>query len=278
MAALWNREQIQRRHLAKKLDGCRMKPLLQVEGLHKSFGDLEVLMGIDMMLERGQKTAIIGPSGCGKSTLLRCINYMEIPGGGHIYLDGELFGEKQVNGRFVRMSEKELAVQRAQIGMVFQGFYLWPHLCVRDNVAISPIKVRGLSKPEAYELAEAMLDKVHMLHKADEFPERLSGGQQQRVAIARSLAQEPKLMLFDEPTSALDPELIGEVLKVIHELADEGRSMVLVTHEIRFAHDVADQVIFMGDGVIVEEGPPDQVLKSPKHDRLRGFLRQILSH
>ena len=255
-----------------------MKPLLQVEGLHKRFGDLEVLTGIDMVLERGQKTAIIGPSGCGKSTLLRCINYMEIPSSGHIRLDGELFGEKQKNGGFVRMSEKELAVQRAQIGMVFQGFYLWPHLSARDNVAISPIKVRGMSKPEAYELAEAMLDKVHMSHKADEFPERLSGGQQQRVAIARSLAQNPKLMLFDEPTSALDPELIGEVLKVIHELADEGRSMVLVTHEIRFANDVADQVIFINDGAIVEEGPPDQILKNPKHDRLRGFLHQILSH
>jgi len=255
-----------------------MEPLLHVEGLHKSFGSLEVLMGVDMALERGQKTAIIGPSGCGKSTLLRCINYMEVPSSGHIHLDGELFGEKPLNDGFTRMSEKELAVQRAQIGMVFQGFYLWPHLSARDNVAISPIKVRGMSKTEAYELADAMLDKVHMSHKADEFPERLSGGQQQRVAIARALAQEPKLMLFDEPTSALDPELIGEVLKVIHELADEGRSMVLVTHEIRFARDVADRVIFMGDGIIAEEGPPDQVLENPKNERLRGFLHQILEH
>ena len=235
-------------------------------------------MGVDMTLERGQKTAIIGPSGCGKSTLLRCINYMESPNKGHIHLDGELFGEKQTNGGFTRMTEKELAVQRAQVGMVFQGFYLWPHLNARDNVAIAPIKVRGMSKAQAYELADAMLEKVHMSHKAEEFPERLSGGQQQRVAIARSLAQEPKLMLFDEPTSALDPELIGEVLKVIHELADEGRSMVLVTHEIRFAKDVADWVIFMGDGVIVEEGPPEQVLEAPKHERVRGFLHQILEH
>ncbi len=255
-----------------------MDPLLHVEGLHKSFGSLDVLMGVDMTMERGQKTAIIGPSGCGKSTFLRCINYMEAPSSGHIHLDGELFGERQSNGSYTRMTEKELAVQRAQVGMVFQGFYLWPHLNARDNVAIAPIKVRGMSKPQAYELADAMLEKVHMSHKAEEFPERLSGGQQQRVAIARALAQEPKLMLFDEPTSALDPELIGEVLKVIHELADEGRSMVLVTHEIRFARDVADWVIFMSDGVIVEEGPPDQVLESPKHERLRGFLNQIHEH
>lgn len=255
-----------------------MEPLLRVEGLHKSFGSLDVLKGVDLTLGRGQKTAIIGPSGCGKSTLLRCINYMETPSSGHIHLDGELFGERRTNGGYTRMTEKELAEQRAQIGMVFQGFYLWPHLNARDNVAIAPFKVRGMSESQADELADAMLEKVHMSHKADEFPERLSGGQQQRVAIARALAQEPKLMLFDEPTSALDPELIGEVLKVIHELADEGRSMVLVTHEIRFARDVADWVIFMGDGIIVEEGPPEQVLEAPKNDRLRGFLQQIVEH
>jgi len=254
------------------------EPLLRVEGLHKSFGSLEVLKGVSTTLERGHKTAIIGPSGCGKSTMLRCINYMETPSEGHIYLDGELFGEKQVGGGFSRMTEKELAQQRAHVGMVFQGFYLWPHLSARDNVAIGPMKVAGLSKAEANNLADAMLEKVHMSHKAEEFPERLSGGQQQRVAIARALAQQPKLMLFDEPTSALDPELIGEVLNVIQELAEEGRSMVLVTHEIRFARDVADHVIFLHDGVIVEEGPPQQVIDKPEHDRLRGFLRQIVEH
>ena len=254
------------------------EPLLRVEGLHKSFGALEVLKGVDMMLERGHKTAIIGPSGCGKSTMLRCINYMETPTKGHIHLDGELLGETNKNGSFIRMSEKELAKQRAHVGMVFQGFYLWPHLCARDNVAIGPMKVRGMSKTEAKALADEMLEKVHMSHKADEFPERLSGGQQQRVAIARALAQQPKLMLFDEPTSALDPELVGEVLKVIHELAEEGRSMVLVTHEIQFAREVADSVIFLHDGVIVEEGPSDAVLDAPKHERLRTFLRQILTH
>ena len=252
--------------------------LLHVQDLYKSFGSLEVLKGVSATLERGHKTAVIGPSGCGKSTLLRCINYMETPTTGHIYLDGELFGEKEIDGKRIRMTEKELARQRAHVGMVFQGFYLWPHLNARDNVAIAPMKVRGMSKQEAYELAENMLAKVHMSHKVDEFPERLSGGQQQRVAIARALAQEPKLMLFDEPTSALDPELVGEVLKVIHELADEGRSMVLVTHEIRFARDVADRVMFMGDGTIVEEGPPNDVIGNPQHDRTRSFLRQILEH
>ena len=253
-------------------------PLLRVDDLHKSFGELEVLKGVDMQMNRGQKTAIIGPSGCGKSTMLRCINFMETPTAGHIYLDGELFGERQVDGGYHKMSEKALAAQRAHVGMVFQGFYLWPHLNARDNVAIGPMKVRGMSRADAYQLAEAMLEKVHMSHKIEEFPERLSGGQQQRVAIARALAQQPKLMLFDEPTSALDPELIGEVLNVIHELADEGRSMVLVTHEIRFARDVADHVIFLHDGVIVEEGPPTEVLDKPTHDRLRGFLRQIVEH
>jgi polar amino acid transport system ATP-binding protein len=254
------------------------EPLLRVEDLYKSFGSLEVLRGLNTTLERGHKTAVIGPSGCGKSTMLRCINYMETPTSGHIYLDGEPFGERQAGQKLVRMTEKELAQQRAQVGMVFQGFYLWPHLNARDNAAIAPMKVRGMSKAAAYELAEQMLSKVHMSHKADEFPERLSGGQQQRVAIARALAQEPKLLLFDEPTSALDPELVGEVLKVIHELADEGRSMVLVTHEIRFARDVADWVIFMGDGEIVEEGPPGEVIGNPQHERTRGFLRQILMH
>ena len=254
------------------------EPLLRVEALHKSFGSLEVLKGVSTALERGHKTAVIGPSGCGKSTLLRCINYMETPTSGHIYLDGTLFGEKQANGRLVRMTETELARQRAHVGMVFQGFYLWPHLTARENVAIGPMKVRGMSKEQANALAEAMLAKVHMSHKVEEYPERLSGGQQQRVAIARALAQEPKLMLFDEPTSALDPELIGEVLNVIHELADEGRSMVLVTHEIRFARDVADWVIMMGDGVILEEGPADEVIRAPRHERTRSFLRQILEH
>jgi polar amino acid transport system ATP-binding protein len=173
------------------------------------------------------------------------------------------------------MSDKELAPQRAEIGMVFQLFYLWPHLSARDNVALQPQKIGGLSRKAALELADAMLAKVHLTHKADEFPERLSGGQQQRVAIARALAQQPKLLLFDEPTSALDPELVGEVLNVIHSLADEGRSMVLVTHEIRFAREVADRVLFMDDGLIVEQGHPKSLLNNPASGRLRQFLSQV---
>ena len=254
------------------------EPLLRVDGLRKDFGALTVLKGVSMTLERGHKTAIIGPSGCGKSTFLRCINYMETPTGGHIYLDGTLFGETQSGAGFRRMSEKQLAHQRSQVGMVFQGFYLWPHLNVRDNVAIAPMKVQGMGRAEAYDLADAMLEKVHMAHKRDEFPERLSGGQQQRVAIARALAQQPKVILFDEPTSALDPELVGEVLKVIQELAAEGTSMVLVTHEVRFARQVADHVMFFADGNVIEEGHPDQVIGAPQHDRLRTFLKQILEH
>ena len=253
-------------------------PLLRVEGLHKSFGALEVLKGVDMTLERGHKTAIIGPSGCGKSTMLRCINYMETPSAGHIHLDGQLFGEREVDGGYRRMSEKELANQRADVGMVFQGFYLWPHLNARDNVAIGPMKVRGMTRAKAYELAEAMLDKVHMSHKVDEYPERLSGGQQQRVAIARALAQQPKLMLFDEPTSALDPEMISEVLDVMVELAATGMTMLCVTHEMAFAKKVADRVIFMDFGEIVEQNAPQEFFENAKVDRTQLFLSQILAH
>ena len=252
--------------------------LLIIEGLHKSYGALNVLKGINLTLKPGEKVALIGPSGCGKSTCLRCVNYLEAPTTGHIYLEGELLGERQVNGKYSKMSEKELARQRAGIGMVFQGFNLWPHLNVRDNVAIAQIKVNGMPKNEAYELAESVLEKVHMAHKADEFPERLSGGQQQRIAIARALAQRPKLMLFDEPTSALDPELVGEVLNTIHELADEGRAMMLVTHEIAFAREVADRVIFIDEGVIAEQGPAKEIIDHPNNPRLQSFLGQMLDH
>ena len=253
-------------------------PLLVIEELRKRFGALEVLRGVSLALEQGRKLAVLGPSGSGKSTLLRCINHLEVPDAGHVYLDGELIGERCVTGGFRKVSERELAPQRAEIGMVFQGFYLWPHLTARENVAVAPQRVRGISKPAALELAGRMLEKVHMAHKAGEFPERLSGGQQQRVAIARALAQEPKLLLFDEPTSALDPELIGEVLRVIQELANEGRSMVLVTHEVRFARGVADEVIFMDEGVIVEQGAPADVLERPQRERTRAFLGQLVSH
>lgn len=252
------------------------EPLVRVEELHKSFGGLEVLKGVSLSLAQGKKLSIIGPSGSGKSTLLRCINYLEEPTQGHIYVNGHLVGEKLVDGRYDRMSSKELAPQRAEIGMVFQNFYLWPHLTARENVAIGPQLVRGLSKKEAIDLADVMLEKVSLAHKRDEYPERLSGGQQQRVAIARALAQEPRLILFDEPTSALDPELVGEVLKVIHKLAGEGRTMVLVTHEITFAREVSDEVIFIDEGKIVVHGPASDVLQNPRQERLRSFLGRLL--
>ncbi len=251
-------------------------PLLRLENIHKNFGKLEVLKGIDLTLEKGKKVAVIGPSGCGKSTLLRCINYMEIPSSGHVYMEGELFGERKIENTFEKLSSKELAKQRSQIGMVFQSFNLWPHLTAINNVALGPTVVNQMPKNEAYELAKSMIEKVHLTPKINEYPERLSGGQQQRVAIARALAQRPKLMLFDEPTSALDPELIGEVLNVIHELAREGRSMVLVTHEINFARELADHIIFLHDGVIIEEGPPHEVIDNPKNERLKTFLKQIV--
>lgn len=250
--------------------------LLRVEGLEKSYGPLHVLKGISLDLRKGETLSLIGPSGSGKSTCLRCINFLERPTGGAIFLEDERIGQlPDGRGGLRLMSDRELAPQRAEIGMVFQGFYLWPHLNVRDNVALGPIRAGGMARAEAYEMAEEMLDKVHLRHKADEYPERLSGGQQQRVAIARALAQRPKLILFDEPTSALDPELVGEVLGVIRELAEEGRSMVLVTHEIRFARDVADRVIFMDQGHIVEQGSAAEVIDTPRVDRTRSFLGQV---
>ena len=252
------------------------KPLLRVQGLHKTYDKLEVLKGISFNLARGETLALIGPSGSGKSTCLRCVNYLERPTAGEIRLEDELIGQRtDKSGQLRTMSDTELAPQRCEIGMVFQLFYLWPHLNVLDNVALGSMKTKGLPREQAYELAGAMLKKVHMGHKANEYPDRLSGGQQQRVAIARALAQQPKLMLFDEPTSALDPELVGEVLGVIRELADEGRSMILVTHEIRFAREVADRVIFMDGGVVVEEGPAKEVIDRPTNERTRAFLGQL---
>lgn len=250
--------------------------LLRVDELKKNYGALEVLKGISFDLKKGETLSLIGPSGSGKSTCLRCLNFLERPDAGSVLLDEERIGQLPgKHGSFRFMSDRELAPQRREIGMVFQLFYLWPHLSVRDNVALGSIKAGGMTRPEAYELADAMLEKVHLSNKATEYPERLSGGQQQRVAIARALAQQPKLILFDEPTSALDPELVGEVLTVIRELAEEGRSMILVTHEIRFARDVADRVIFMDGGHIVEQGSAAEVIDTPKMERTRNFLGQV---
>jgi polar amino acid transport system ATP-binding protein len=250
-------------------------PLLKIADLHKSFGALEVLAGVSMDVARGEKVSIIGPSGSGKTTLLRCINYLEKPTSGHIYIEGNLIGEKQVNGRYVHLSDRDLARERQDIGFVFQRFNLFPHLTSLGNVAIAPQKVLGLSRQEAEQRSREMLEKVGLGHKITEYPERLSGGQQQRVAIARVLAMQPKLMLFDEATSALDPELIGEVLRVMRQLADEGRTMVIVTHEIQFAGEVSDRVIFMDQGRIVEQGKPREVLFKPREPRTRAFLQHI---
>lgn len=249
-----------------------MTSLLSVQGLHKSYGALNVLKGIDFEVQAGEKLALIGPSGSGKSTCLRCVNFLEQPTSGDILLDGERVG---VTDKGRAMTNRELAPQRAQMGMVFQSFNLWPHLSVRENIAIAVRKVQGETAHDARLIAEEMLAKVRMDHKADAMPDQLSGGQQQRVAIARALAQRPKLMLFDEPTSALDPELVGEVLNVIHELADEGRTMLLVTHEIAFARDVADRVMFLYDGVIEEQGPAADVINTPQKDRTKAFLSRM---
>ena len=253
-----------------------MDPLVKIVDLYKNYGTLEVLKGISTTVEKGEKLSIIGPSGSGKTTLLRCINFLEKPTSGHIYVDNTLIGEKEVNGKYVHLSDKELAKERAEIGFVFQRFNLFPHLTALENVTIAPRKVLGLNNDEANEIAADMLEKVGLSHKSNEYPERLSGGQQQRVAIARALGMQPKLMLFDEATSALDPELIGEVLKVMRQLAEEGRTMIVVTHEIQFAEEVSDRVIFMDEGIIVEEDDPKKIFSQPKHERTKSFLSQIL--
>jgi polar amino acid transport system ATP-binding protein len=255
--------------------GTNASTLLRIEELRKSFGELEVLAGITMDVRRGEKVSIIGPSGSGKTTLLRCINYLEKPTAGHIYIDDKLIGEKQVNGGYLHLSDRELAKKRQEIGFVFQRFNLFPHLTALGNVTIAPQKVLGLSREEAEQHGRRMLEKVGLSHKVNEYPERLSGGQQQRVAIARVLAMQPKLMLFDEATSALDPELIAEVLRVMRQLAEEGSTMVIVTHEIQFAGEVSDRVIFMDQGQIVEQGEARAVLFKPQEPRTREFLKHI---
>lgn len=253
-----------------------MIPLLKVVDLHKSFGATEVLKGVDLDVTSGETITVIGPSGSGKTTLLRCINYLERPTSGHVYIEDRLIGETWDGKQFRSVGDRELAKERTEMGMVFQRFNLWPHLSALDNVTLGPIRVLKQSTEQARAEGRALLDKVGLGHKADEYPERLSGGQQQRVAIARALAMQPKLLLFDEPTSALDPELIGEVLSVMRALAQEGRTMLVVTHEMRFAQDAADRVIFMEDGVIVEEGPPRQLFVEPQHARTREFLHQVV--
>ena len=250
--------------------------MIDAQKVCKSFGHLEVLKGIDLQVPRGSVTCLIGPSGSGKSTLLRCVNHLEQFNAGRLYVDGELIGYKEKDGVLYEISAKEAARQRADIGMVFQNFNLFPHRTVLDNIIEAPVHVKSQPPATAKKRAMELLEQVGLVHKADAYPVQLSGGQQQRVAIARAVAMQPKLMLFDEPTSALDPELVGEVLQVIRSLAREGMTMLVVTHEIGFAREVADQVAFMDGGVIVEHGTPQQVIDNPQHNRTREFLSNLL--
>ncbi|HEY8348126.1 MAG TPA: amino acid ABC transporter ATP-binding protein [Symbiobacteriaceae bacterium] len=240
--------------------------MIRIHGLEKRFGNLHVLRGIDLHVRPGEVVVVIGPSGSGKSTLLRCINRLEEPTAGEIYVAGEK----------VPKGGKELDRVRQELGMVFQRFNLFPHMTVLQNITLAPMKVKGMKRDEAEALALDLLAKVGLREKANAYPAHLSGGQQQRVAIARALAMQPKAMLFDEPTSALDPELVGEVLGVMKQLAQEGMTMMVVTHEMGFAREVAHRVIFMDEGRIIEEGPPEQIFREPREERTRAFLRKVL--
>lgn len=250
--------------------------LLRVDRVSKSYGAHQVLKGISLAVEAGDVTCIVGPSGSGKSTLLRCLNRLEVPDAGTVYLDGEPVGVHRRNGKMYELPPNRLAEQRQHMGMVFQGFHLFAHKTALENIIEAPIVVKRKTRAEAVQEAMALLDKVGLREKADHYPRQLSGGQQQRVAIARSLAMRPKFMLFDEPTSALDPELVGEVLAVMRQLAEDGMTMVVVTHEMAFARDVADHLVFMDGGVVVEEGDPKQIMSAPREARTRTFLSRVL--
>ena len=250
--------------------------LVEICGVSKRFGDIDVLSEIDLAIAAGEKVAIIGPSGSGKTTLLRCVAHLERPSAGYVTIAGQRVGQSFARGQWREMTDRELAQVRTSIGMVFQRFNLFPHLTALDNVMLGPVQVLKRSRAEVEPLARDLLRKVGLAHKAGEYPERLSGGQQQRVAIARSLAMQPRLMLFDEATSALDPELIGEVLNVMRALAREGMTMLIVTHEMQFAEDVADRVIFMDHGRIVDQGPPRELFRAPSHPRTQAFLRAVI--
>ncbi|XBB65568.1 amino acid ABC transporter ATP-binding protein [Nocardioides sp. WV_118_6] len=253
-----------------------MSALVQVSGVRKSYGAHEVLSGIDLQVEQGSVLCIIGPSGSGKSTLLRCVNHLEKVDAGRIEVCGELIGYERHRGHLREMRERDVARQRRKIGMVFQNFNLFAHRTVLENVVEAPVRIKGESRSEVVARAVELLDRVGLKHRQDAYPSQLSGGQQQRVAIARALAMRPELMLFDEPTSALDPELVSEVLAVMKDLAESGMTMLVVTHEMGFAREVADEVVFMDGGVIVEKGPPDQVIGNPKEPRTRAFLGRVL--
>ncbi len=253
-----------------------MTEMVRAENVHKSFGHLEVLKGIDLVVRSGEVCVVIGPSGSGKSTFLRCINHLEKINAGRIWVDGDLIGYRQRGDKLHEMREKEVAAQRQSIGMVFQRFNLFPHMTVLGNVMEAPCRVKREPKSEVRERATTLLRRVGLGDKIGNYPGQLSGGQQQRVAIARALAMQPKLMLFDEPTSALDPELVGEVLDVMKDLARDGMTMIVVTHEIGFAREVGDSLIFMDGGVVVEAGAPREVIANPQHERTQAFLAKVL--
>ena len=255
-----------------------MEPAVKVSGVRKRFGRVEVLRGVDFEVANGEIVCIIGPSGSGKSTMLRCINHLEAINGGRIWVNGALIGYREVNGRLHELKDADACRQRVGIGMVFQSFNLFSHMTALENIVEAPLRVRKDPKDEVMALALSLLDRVGLSHKKDSYPRQLSGGQQQRIAIARALAMRPKLMLFDEPTSALDPELVGEVLSVIRDLAQDGMTMIIVTHEIGFAREVADRVIFMDEGVICESGPAAEVLSRPKSERTNAFLSRMLGN
>ena len=252
------------------------QPMVRAQQVHKSYGPVEVLKGIDLEVRSGEVFCLVGPSGSGKSTFLRCINHLEKINAGRLYVDGDLVGYQEKNGKLHELKDREVALKRRDIGMVFQRFNLFPHLTALDNITEAPVRVKGRPKAEAREQAQALLARVGLADKADSYPSQLSGGQQQRVAIARALAMEPKLMLFDEPTSALDPELVGDVLDVMRSLAEEGMTMIVVTHEMGFAREVGDALVFMDDGIVVESGHPREVLTNPQHERTRTFLSKVL--
>jgi polar amino acid transport system ATP-binding protein len=251
-------------------------PMVRAEAVHKSFGRLEVLRGIDLEVAPREVMCLIGPSGSGKSTFLRCINHLEKIDAGRLYVDGELVGYEQRGDKLYELRDRDVCRKRSEIGMVFQRFNLFPHMTALENIVEAPLRVKGESSAVAAQRGRRLLDRVGLADKVDVYPNQLSGGQQQRVAIARALAMEPKLMLFDEPTSALDPELVGEVLDVMRGLAEDGMTMVVVTHEMSFAREAGDTLLFMDAGIIVEAGTPREVLANPQHERTRSFLAHVL--
>ncbi|MGW2396831.1 amino acid ABC transporter ATP-binding protein [Kitasatospora sp. NPDC001664] len=252
------------------------QPLVRAEGVRKSYGPVEVLKGIDLEVKQGEVFCLVGPSGSGKSTFLRCINHLEQINAGRLWVDGKLVGYRQKGDKLYELKDSEVALQRRDIGMVFQRFNLFPHMTALENVIEAPVQVKNRSKAEARTQGLELLARVGLADKAGNYPSQLSGGQQQRVAIARALAMEPKLMLFDEPTSALDPELVGDVLDVMRQLARDGMTMIVVTHEMGFAREVGDALVFMDGGVVVESGHPREVLTNPQHERTRAFLSRVL--